>query len=135
MDKGAIISAAGDSAWATTSGFTVRNYPAISRNEAMLCPPPKLETPSERFQQAARGIVQLADTSGKQISAEEMKNLADITKGVSAAVDKAHAEGIHVAGERFVVTRIDEGNIYARQVGNFSPLAFPCTKCKTRAVH
>lgn len=45
-----------------------------------------------------------------------MKNLADITKGESAAVDKAHAEGIHVAGERFVVTRIDDGNIYARQV-------------------
>lgn len=46
-----------------------------------------------------------------------MKNLADIAKGESAAVDKAHAEGIHVAGERFVVTRIDDGNIYARQVG------------------
>lgn len=45
-----------------------------------------------------------------------MKNLADIAKGESAAVDKAHAEGIHVAGERFVVTRIDDGNIYARQV-------------------
>ncbi|KAH8764162.1 profilin [Diaporthe sp. PMI_573] len=71
VDKGAIISTAGDSAWATTSGFT--------------------------------------------ISAEEMKNLADIAKGESAAVDKAHAEGIHVAGERFVVTRIDDGNIYARQ--------------------
>jgi hypothetical protein len=48
-----------------------------------------------------------------------MKNLADIAKGESAAVDKAHAEGIHVAGERFVVTRIDDGNIYARQVGTF----------------
>lgn len=45
-----------------------------------------------------------------------MKNLADIAKGDSAAVDKAHAEGIHVAGERFVVTRIDDGNVYARQV-------------------
>ncbi|KAK2613522.1 hypothetical protein N8I77_000431 [Diaporthe amygdali] len=53
--------------------------------------------------------------NGKQISAEEMKNLADIARGETAAVDKAHAEGIHVAGERFVVTRIDDGNIYARQ--------------------
>lgn len=48
-----------------------------------------------------------------------MKNLADIAKGDSAAVDKAHAEGIHVAGERFVVTRIDDGNVYARQVRIF----------------
>lgn len=56
-----------------------------------------------------------------QISAEEMKNLADIARGDSAAVDKAHAEGIHVAGERFVVTRIDDGNVYARQVR--TPLA------------
>ncbi|POS81181.1 profilin [Diaporthe helianthi] len=71
VDKGAIISAAGDSAWATTSGFT--------------------------------------------LSAEEMKSLAGITKGESAAVDKAHAEGVYVAGERFVVTRIDDGSIYARQ--------------------
>lgn len=60
-----------------------------------------------------------------------MKNLADIAKGESAAVDKAHAEGIHVAGERFVVTRIDDGNIYARQVGTFPPLGFPHAKIKT----
>lgn len=57
-----------------------------------------------------------------------MKNLADITKGESAAVDKAHAEGIHVAGERFVVTRIDDGNIYARQVGISRPSDPPCTR-------
>lgn len=64
-----------------------------------------------------------------------MKNLADITKGVSAAVDKAHAEGIHVAGERFVVTRIDEGNIYARQVGTFLASRKICMQEQRRAVH
>lgn len=54
-----------------------------------------------------------------------MKNIADIVKGESAAVDKAHAEGIHVAGERFVVTRIDDGNIYARQVRTFTLYQIP----------
>ncbi|KUI56818.1 Profilin [Cytospora mali] len=71
VDKGAIISAAGDSAWATSAGFT--------------------------------------------ISAEEMKNIASIVNGDQASIEKAHAEGIHVGGERFVVARIDDGNIYGRK--------------------
>ncbi|KUI68190.1 Profilin [Cytospora mali] len=76
VDKGAIISAAGDSAWATSAGFTA------------CC---------------------------EQISAEEMKNIASIVNGDQASIEKAHAEGIHVGGERFVVARIDEGNIYGRK--------------------
>ncbi|KAI2465488.1 profilin [Annulohypoxylon bovei var. microspora] len=71
VDKGAIISAAGDSVWATSAGFTVKP--------------------------------------------EEMKNLVSILAGNSGAVDKAHADGIYVAGERYVVTRIEDRSVYARQ--------------------
>lgn len=52
----------------------------------------------------------------KQISAEEMKNIANIVSGNQGAIDKAYAEGIHVAGERFVLTKTDEGSVYARKV-------------------
>lgn len=71
IDKAAIISAAGDSTWASSAGFTLQ--PA------------------------------------------EMKNLVNILNSTGDAVDKAHAEGIHVAGERYVVTRIEERSVYARQ--------------------
>lgn len=45
-----------------------------------------------------------------------MKNIAGIVTGDKAAVDKAFAEGIHIAGERFVLTKNDEGSLYARKV-------------------
>lgn len=51
-----------------------------------------------------------------QISAEEMKNIAEIASGKQAAIDKAYGEGIHVAGERFVVAKVDDGSVYARKV-------------------
>ncbi|KAL6884174.1 profilin [Trichoderma longibrachiatum] len=68
--KGAIISIAGDSAWATSPSLTIQ--PA------------------------------------------EMKVIADIVSGNEAASDKARAEGLYIAGTRYVVTRVDDGNIYAR---------------------
>ncbi|KAL7628907.1 profilin, required for normal timing of actin polymerization in response to thermal stress [Parahypoxylon ruwenzoriense] len=71
IDKAAIISVAGDSVWATSSGFTV--------------------------------------------NPEEMKNLVAVLSVNSGAVDKAHADGIHIAGERYVVTRIEERSVYGRQ--------------------
>ncbi|KAI0017270.1 profilin [Xylariomycetidae sp. FL0641] len=71
VDKAAIISVAGDSVWASTSGFTIKP--------------------------------------------EEMKNLVAILTNSGGAVDKAHAEGVHVGGERYVVTRIEERSVYARQ--------------------
>ncbi|RYP81255.1 hypothetical protein DL769_002085 [Monosporascus sp. CRB-8-3] len=71
IDKAAIISAAGDSTWAASSGFTVQ--PA------------------------------------------EMKNLVNILNATGDAVDKAHSEGVHVNGERFVVTKIEERSMYCRQ--------------------
>ncbi|KAI1143019.1 Profilin/allergen [Hypoxylon sp. FL0543] len=71
IDKGAIISVAGDSVWASSAGFTLKP--------------------------------------------EEMKNLVAILTNSGNAVDKAHADGIHVAGERYVVTRIEDRSVYGRQ--------------------
>lgn len=70
IDKGAIISAAGDSVWATSPSFTVKP--------------------------------------------DEMKALVNILNNTGDAVDKAHAEGVHVNGERFVVTRIEDRSMYCR---------------------
>ncbi|KAI1335440.1 profilin [Xylariaceae sp. FL0016] len=49
------------------------------------------------------------------IKPEEMKNLVAILTATGDAVDKAHADGVHVAGERYVVTRIEERSVYGRQ--------------------
>jgi hypothetical protein len=55
-----------------------------------------------------------------QPSAAELQQIVAIlaeqgkTDGVN--VSKAFADGIHVAGERYVATRIEEQHIYARQV-------------------
>ncbi|KAF3072584.1 Profilin [Trichoderma lentiforme] len=68
--KGAIISLAGDSAWASSPDLTIQ--PA------------------------------------------EMKVIADIVAKNGAAIDKAYAEGLYIAGQRFVLTRVDEGDLYAR---------------------
>ncbi|KAI3329053.1 Profilin/allergen [Xylariaceae sp. AK1471] len=82
IDKAAIVSAAGDSVWATSAGFNIQ--------------------------------------------AAELKNIVNILaaaeneKGDQSAVAKAQAEGIHVAGERYVVARIDGRSIYARSVGGTS---------------
>ena len=45
-----------------------------------------------------------------------MKFISSIVGGDSAAKDKAFADGLHVAGERFVLTRAEDRSIYARSV-------------------
>jgi profilin len=58
-----------------------------------------------------------------QISADEMKALSAILSGDSAAKDKAFAEGLYVAGTRYVITKADEEEgVYGRSV-LFSPLS------------
>ncbi|KZZ90432.1 profilin [Moelleriella libera RCEF 2490] len=71
VDKGAIISAAGDSAWASSANF--------------------------------------------QLKPEEMKAIAAIVGGDDAAKDKAFADGLYIAGERYVMARADGRSVYARQ--------------------
>ncbi|RDL31444.1 uncharacterized protein BP5553_09653 [Venustampulla echinocandica] len=68
VDKGAIISAAGDSVWATSAGFTI------------------------------------SPTETKEIIA-----------GLSGKTDELYANGIHVAGERFVLTKAEDRSLYARK--------------------
>ncbi|KAG5950891.1 hypothetical protein E4U53_004224 [Claviceps sorghi] len=71
VDKGAIISAAGDSSWASSADF--------------------------------------------QLKPEEMKAIASIVGGDSAAKDKAFADGLFIAGSRYVMARAEDRSIYARQ--------------------
>ncbi|KAK4134368.1 hypothetical protein BT67DRAFT_381193, partial [Trichocladium antarcticum] len=76
IDKACIISAAGDSTWAATAGFTVK---------------------PEEIQ-------------------EVIAILNETDKENGPSVTKAFAEGIHVAGERYVITRIEDRHVYARHV-------------------
>ncbi|PNP52212.1 hypothetical protein THARTR1_07421 [Trichoderma harzianum] len=43
-----------------------------------------------------------------------MKAIADIVAKKEGAEAKAYAEGLYIAGQRFVLTRVDEGDLYAR---------------------
>jgi len=70
VDKAAIVSAAGDSIWAATPGFT--------------------------------------------ISTSETNEIVAALKG-GDAVNKVLAEGLHVAGERFVVFKAEDRSIYGRK--------------------
>ncbi|KAK0391128.1 hypothetical protein NLU13_0630 [Sarocladium strictum] len=56
-----------------------------------------------------------AASSDFQLSAAEMKTLAAILTGDSAAKDKAFGEGLYVAGTRYVLAKADdEEGVYAR---------------------
>ncbi|CAG8958462.1 hypothetical protein HYALB_00001405 [Hymenoscyphus albidus] len=68
VDKGAIISAAGDSVWATSPDFTV--------------------------------------------SPEEMK---EVVAGLSGKTDNLYANGLHIAGQRYVLTKAEDRSLYARK--------------------
>ncbi|KAI5917721.1 profilin [Camillea tinctor] len=56
-----------------------------------------------------------ATSAGFTVQPAEMKNVVAIVTGTGDAIDKAHADGVHVAGERYVVTRIEDRSLYARQ--------------------
>ncbi|KAI0596454.1 profilin [Biscogniauxia sp. FL1348] len=56
-----------------------------------------------------------ATSAGFTVQPAEMKNIVAIVTGTGDAIDKAHADGVHVAGERYVVTRIEDRSLYARQ--------------------
>ncbi|KAL7789477.1 profilin [Trichoderma ceciliae] len=70
ITKGAIISIAGDSAWASSPGLAIKPV--------------------------------------------EMKAIADIIAKNQGAIDKAYAEGLYIAGQRYVLARAGDDNIYAR---------------------
>lgn len=51
-----------------------------------------------------------------QLKPEEMKAISAIVSGDDAAKDKAFADGLFIAGSRYVVARADGRSIYARSV-------------------
>lgn len=53
-----------------------------------------------------------------QISPAEMKVIANIVSKDDSAIAAAYAEGLHIAGQRYVLARVDEGDVYARAVGS-----------------
>ncbi|KAJ8123527.1 hypothetical protein ONZ43_g550 [Nemania bipapillata] len=70
---------------------------------------------------SAAGDSVWAASPGFATQPAELKNIVTILaaaeneKGDQSAVATAQAEGIHVAGERYVVARIDGRSIYARK--------------------
>ncbi|KAH8173144.1 profilin domain-containing protein [Sarocladium implicatum] len=70
-----------------------------------------------------------------QLSADEMKTIASILKGDSAAKDKAFGEGIYAAGTRYVLAKVDEDEgIYARS-GKIGIVAAKSTQAIVIARH
>lgn len=47
-----------------------------------------------------------------------MKAIASIVSKDEAAIASAYAEGLHIGGVRYVLARVDEGDVYARAVGS-----------------
>lgn len=42
--------------------------------------------------------------------------MQEVVAGLSGKLDKLYAEGLHVAGERYVLTKAEERSLYARKV-------------------
>lgn len=58
-----------------------------------------------------------------QISPTEMKAIVAALAG-GAAADKIWAEGVHITGEKYVVTKAEDRSIYARKVCSSSSLPY-----------
>jgi len=55
-----------------------------------------------------------AQTKGYSVSPAEIKKVVDALAGGSAA-EKLWSDGLHVAGEKFVVTKVEDRSIYGRK--------------------
>ena len=42
--------------------------------------------------------------------------MQEVVTGLSGKPDKLYAEGLHVAGERYVLTKAEDRSLYARKV-------------------
>ncbi|KAF5976182.1 profilin [Fusarium bulbicola] len=101
IDKGAIISVAGDSAWASSPDLQVRQTFLHRLNLSDRWASPSLRNKTDLV-------------TPLQLKPEEMKAISAIVGGDSAAKDKAFAEGLYIAGERYVMARAEDRSIYAR---------------------
>jgi profilin len=43
--------------------------------------------------------------------------MQEVVTGLSGKPDKLYAEGLHIAGERYVLTKAEDRSLYARKVG------------------
>jgi len=53
-----------------------------------------------------------AASTGFSVSPAEMQ---EVVAGLSGKTDKLYAEGLHVAGERYVLTKAEDRSLYARK--------------------
>lgn len=67
---------------------------------------------------AGRGSRYYDGADAQQVKPEEMQSIVAALAG-GAAADKLWTEGLHVAGERFVVFKVEGRSIYGRQVSRF----------------
>jgi len=61
---------------------------------------------------SAKGDSVWATSAGFTISPAEIQ---EIVTGLSGSYDKLYAEGLHVAGEKFVLTKAEDRSLYARK--------------------
>jgi profilin len=47
--------------------------------------------------------------------------MQEVVTGLGGQHDKLFAEGLHVGGERYVVTKAEDRSLYGRKVGNPPP--------------
>ncbi|KAI0470274.1 profilin [Xylaria cf. heliscus] len=101
VDQAAIVSAAGDSIWAQSSGFNDGYMLSQVANTYI----------------SQTGLTRRA----QQPTPAELKTIVDVLnaaadeKGDQSQVTKAQSEGLYVASDRYVVARIDGRSIYARK--------------------
>lgn len=62
-----------------------------------------------------------------------MKNIVAALGG-GAAADSLWTEGLHVAGERYVVFKVEGRSIYGRKVSSSNPPHLQPSGCKTSAI-
>ncbi|KAK3190488.1 profilin, required for normal timing of actin polymerization in response to thermal stress [Lecanicillium sp. MT-2017a] len=63
---------------------------------------------------SAAGDSVWAASADLQLKPEEMKVISTIVSGDTAAKDKAFADGLYIAGSRYVMARAEDRSIYAR---------------------
>jgi profilin len=44
--------------------------------------------------------------------------MQEVITGLGGKPDKLYADGLHVAGERYVLTKVEDRSLYARKVGS-----------------
>lgn len=61
---------------------------------------------------SAKGDSVWASSPGFTVSPTEMQ---EVVTGLSGSVDKLYAEGFHIAGEKYVLTKAEDRSLYARK--------------------